>query len=313
MKGSYMILQKIGKGWDIGKVRRCSGVGLSMNILGELTEEHVDRPHFRCAKRHKMGYIWPKHERCHNFLSLAVWVICWHTLDFVVFVNQSIWVVHFWVNPLILGLRSIDRIFAIQFEWCIMEFRGQWAFICFLYHSYYFAIAKARYGELSWRCVLAAWRHFNIDVGFLEWLKVGWLFSRSVGLPVLLLSVEFLEIFQMEIGIKRYLVDKAVHLGIRFLRAAGILPVHQKFSSLITISRGFDCITWKSWRCAVDVVWTVKVFRKEGGIRVIGRSVKIFLPHPKYVWSRGYQIPGSSQRLHCVVLSLNISICAQTI
>lgn len=57
MKGSYMILQKIGKGWDIGKVRRCSGVGLSMNILGELTEEHVDRPHFRCAKRHKMGYI----------------------------------------------------------------------------------------------------------------------------------------------------------------------------------------------------------------------------------------------------------------
>jgi hypothetical protein len=50
MKGLYLVLQQIRKGQDIGQVCCCSRVGLSTNILGKLTEKHVDWPHLCCAK-----------------------------------------------------------------------------------------------------------------------------------------------------------------------------------------------------------------------------------------------------------------------
>jgi hypothetical protein len=50
-------------------------IGFAEDVLGEVTEEHVNWPHFRGPEAREMGRVRPKHECSDDLLALAIRIV----------------------------------------------------------------------------------------------------------------------------------------------------------------------------------------------------------------------------------------------
>ena len=134
--------------------------------------------------------------------------------------------------------------------------------------------------DQSWNRKCAWWypagtgRNFNIDVGHSKRVEKGRFLLGSIALLILSCHIEALQIFKLEIGVKKDIVYKMIDLSIWFSGCARVLPVHKHFDWFILMNRGWG---WWPNKYSISPSNSVKVLFGNKGVRNKGRPVKEFL------------------------------------
>ena len=101
--------------------------------------------------------------------------------------------------------------------------RQEWG----LDNSSQFLIDKSWNRKCAWWYPAGTGRNFNIDVSRLKRVEKGRFLLGSITLLILSCHIEALQIFKLEIGVKKDIVYKTINLSIWFCGCARVLPVHK--------------------------------------------------------------------------------------
>ena len=133
--------------------------------------------------------------------------------------------------------------------------------------------------DQSWNRKCAWWyptgtgKNFNINVGHLKRVEKGRFLLSSIALLILSRHIEVLQIFKLEIGVKKDIIYKMIDLSIWFHGCARVLPVHKHFDWFISMNRGQG---WWPNKYRISPSNSVKVLFRKKGVRIKGRLVKVF-------------------------------------
>jgi hypothetical protein len=87
-------------------------------VLGKISQEHVNRSQFCCPKVGEVGRVRPKHKCGHNLLQFTVGGIWWKLTsqsDIIVFLNKGVGVIYL-AEDAKLGASAPDL--AEKLKWC---------------------------------------------------------------------------------------------------------------------------------------------------------------------------------------------------
>ena len=132
--------------------------------------------------------------------------------------------------------------------------------------------------DQSWNRKCTWWypaggRNFNIDVSHLKRVEKGRFLLSSVALLIFSHHIEALQIFKLEIGVKKDITYKMIDLSIWFCGCARVLPVHKHFNWFISMNRGWG---WWLNKYRISPSNLVKVLFRNKGVRIKERLVKLF-------------------------------------